>query len=73
MNYLFGGIKLDAKMYGVFDGFPLNSALFGNIVTHVNSVYLEDHLRTDVRVNNHGDRNSPKDRVAGPLPNGRTS
>ena len=24
-------------------------------------------------VNNHGDRKSPKDRVVGPLPNGRTS
>ena len=24
-------------------------------------------------VNNHGDRKSPKDRVMGPLPNGRTS
>ena len=23
-------------------------------------------------VNNHGDRKSPKDRVVGPLPNGRT-
>ena len=24
-----GRIKLDAKMYGHFEGFPLNSALFG--------------------------------------------
>ena len=36
--------------------------------------YLEDHPRTDLQVvNNHGDRKSPKDRVVGPLTNGRTS
>ena len=26
LNYLFGGIKLDAKTYGDFEGFPVNSA-----------------------------------------------
>ena len=25
----FGGIKLDAKMYGCFEDFPISSAVFG--------------------------------------------
>ena len=34
MGPIWGGIKLDAKMYGNFEGFPLNSALFGLVIHH---------------------------------------
>ena len=34
MGPIWGGIKLDAKMYGNVEGFPLNSALFGLVIHH---------------------------------------
>ena len=40
-------------------------------MTFLESSYLEDHPYYSV-INNHGDRKSPKDRVVGPLANGRT-
>ena len=30
LHYLFGGLTM--QMYGKFDGFPLNSALFGLVI-----------------------------------------
>ena len=40
-------------------------------IAFLESSYLEDHPYYSV-INNHGDRKSPKDRVVGPLANGRT-
>ena len=31
LNYLFGGYQT-MQMYGKFDGFPINSALFGAVI-----------------------------------------